>query len=821
MVKNSCSPHSLLARRQLLAAVIGASVASLSTAATIEEVLVTAQKREQSVQDIPITVSAFTGSFIDSAQITDAKELALLTPGVAGNSDDSFLDTINIRGISTNDFGVGAEPSVGVYQNGIYLGRTGGALSSFFDLERVEVIKGPQGTLFGRNASAGAITIHTNLPTDEQGGSLDVGIGQDGYTETTMVLNLPISDEWSSRMALYRESKDGWVKNSINGETVGELEVTAARFTLQHQTDLVSSVLTVEHEDRLLPPSLYQSFDPEDKGVEFLSNLSSAEESFESNLGRDELFDEGQVWGTTLDVTVDLGDGYSLNSLTGIRGHDYHYREDFDGNRFDVFSFEQLQEQDYYSQEFRINYDGDGPLSWFVGASLYKEDLKTRYNQRFDEDVMCASWAQSVYDYNPEYVTDCASYNNYNTYYYAVTYEDAEFDGYADFAESELFDDTLGAGIGQRNDATDVDAEYEGWGIYGDTTFEATDRLTLTAGVRYTVDKRDFSVNHNGYDAEGYPGNFYGFPYFTSSPVTASEEWSNVSWRFAGNFQLNDDVMLYGNLSTGYKAGGFNTFFLGFAEDVDILEIVATCEGEEPDASCLGEAIPDASDSSLGAKPEQFEEEEVLNMEFGFKSTLLDGAMQLNGNIYRYEFDNMQVGAYRDGSVYILSNVGDAEGQGIELDMRWLPTDQLDIYLAMGWADSELTRAADGFCDLVDCDEGAKLSGTVDFSAALVATYRWALESGELALTWETFHQGESPGFGEFNNDPLMLNSFTTSNIRLGYESGDNWKASLWVSNVTDEFYFKGITGREGNLAAHRFGYAEPRRVGLRFSFDF
>ena len=102
-----------------------------------------------------------------------------------------------------------------------------------------------------------------------------------------------------------------------------------------------------------------------------------------------------------------------------------------------------------------------------------------------------------------------------------------------------------------------------------------------------------------------------------------------------------------------------------------------------------------------------------------------------------------------------------------------------------------------------------------------MATYRWALESGELALTWETFHQGESPGFGEFNNDPLMLNSFTTSNIRLGYESGDNWKASLWVSNVTDEFYFKGITGREGNLAAHRFGYAEPRRVGLRFSFDF
>ncbi|MFW2422532.1 MAG: TonB-dependent receptor [Porticoccaceae bacterium] len=801
--------------RRLLAAAITASVAHTGHTATIEEVLVTAQKREQSAQDIPMTISAFSGSFIDSAQITDAKELALLTPGVAGNSDDSFLDTINIRGISTNDFGVGAEPSVGVYQNGIYLGRTGGALSSFFDIDRVEVIKGPQGTLFGRNASAGAITVHTNRPTDEQGGSAEVGVGQDGYTEMTVVANLPINDEWSSRMALYRETKDGWVENSINGQTVGELEVSAARFTVQHQNDLVTSVLTVEHEDRLLPPSLYQSFDPEQLDFDFLTNLSSAEDSFESDLDSDQLFDEGQVWGTTLDVTVDLGDGYTLNSLTGIRGHDYHYREDFDGNRAEVFSFEQLQEQDYYSQEFRINYDGNGPVSWFVGASLYKEDLKTRYNQTFDEDVMCGSWGQAYTGYDPEYVTDCASYYNY---YNFVNYYAEDYASYEEFADGDDFVE-YDPGIGMRNDATDVDADYEGWGIYGDATWEATEQLTLTAGTRYTVDKRDFSVSHNGYNAEGYPGFYYGFPYFTSEPVTASEEWSNLSWRFAANYQFNDDVMLYGNLSTGYKAGGFNTFFLEFAEGVDPLDLATSCD--ELASGCGDEDLPDASTAGLGAKPEQFEEEEVLNMEFGFKATLLDGAMQLNGNIYRYEFDNMQVGAYRDGSVYILSNVGDAEGQGIEFDMRWLPTDQLDIYLAMGWADSELTRAAADFCDLVDCDEGAELSGTVDFSGALVATYRWPLNHGDLAFTWETFHQGDSPGFGEFNDDPLILESFTTSNIRLGYESGDNWQASLWVSNVTDEFYFKGITGREGNIAAHRFGYAEPRRVGVRFSVDF
>lgn len=805
-------------RRQLLASAVAASVASVGAhAATIEEVLVTAQKREQSVQDIPITVSAFTGAFIDSAQITDAKELALLTPGVAGNSDDSFLDTINIRGISTNDFGVGAEPSVGVYQNGIYLGRTGGALSSFFDIDRVEVVKGPQGTLFGRNASAGAITLHTNRPSDEQGGSLDVGVGQDGYVDATVVLNVPISDEWSSRLALHRENKDGWVENGITGETVGELEVSAARFTLQHQNDLVTTVLTVEHEDRLLPPSLYQAFDPEGLGLDFLTTNAGTEQAFESDLAGDQLFDEGQVWGVSLDVSVDLGDGYTLNSLTGLRGHDYHYREDFDGSSGDIFNFEQLQEQDYYSQEFRINYDGDGPVSWFVGASMYKEDLKTRYNQRFDEDQMCGSWGQAYSGYSADYVTDCASYNNYYNFYNYYSEDFADFQDFVDNSEDYVSD--YGPGIGLRNDATDVDAEYEGWGIYGDASWEATERLALTVGGRYTADKRDFAVSHNGYNAEGFPGNYYGFPYFTSSAVSASEEWKNFSWRFAANFQLNDEVMLYGNVSTGYKAGGFNTFFLDFADGVDPLDLAGSCE--EIAGGCGDEELPDASTAALGAKPEQFDEEEVLNVELGFKATLLDGAMQLNGNIYRYQFDNMQVGAYKEGSVYILSNVGDAEGQGIELDLRWLPTDNLDIYLAMGWADSELTRGAAQFCELVDCDEGAKLSGTVDFSGALVATYRWNLAAGDLALTWETFHQGDSPGFGEFNKNPLLLESYTTSNIRLGYESSSNWKASLWVSNVTDEFYFKGITGREGNLAAHRFGYAEPRRVGVRFSFDF
>ena len=188
--------HNIVRKSLLSVAVAAASLnAGVVAAAQIEEIIVTTQKRAQSLQDVPISVSAFSGSFIEKAQIADAKAMAMLTPGVSGDTDDSFLDSMNVRGISTNDFGVGAEASIGVYQDGIYLGRTGGALSSFFDLEMVEVVKGPQGTLFGRNASAGAISITTARPTDEQSGSLDFGLGEDGYTEFTGVMNLPINDQ--------------------------------------------------------------------------------------------------------------------------------------------------------------------------------------------------------------------------------------------------------------------------------------------------------------------------------------------------------------------------------------------------------------------------------------------------------------------------------------------------------------------------------------------------------------------------------------------------------------------------------------------------
>jgi len=772
-----------LVRKTLLSAAVAAATLSAAqlSAAQIEEIIVTTQKREQSLQDVPISVSAFTGNFMEKAQISDAKALALLTPGVSGDTDDSFLDSLNVRGISTNDFGVGAEPSVGVYQDGIYLSRTGGALASFFDLQMVEVVKGPQGTLFGRNASAGAISVTTAKPTDEQSGSIDLGIGEDGYMEFTGVMNMPINENFSHRLAVYSQEKDGWVTNINDGKAAGAIKNTAARYTLAFENDKVSSTLMLEYEDREGPPTLYQVFDPDETGISFYST-DAAPNQFSSDVDSDKLIDEGEVWGATLNVEVDLGNDYSLTSITGVRGHNYYYLEDFDGEDREIFNYNQIQEQKYFSQEFRINKETDA-VSWFVGASMYKEEIQTRFNQTYDEDVMCQTLAVAYsvdYDADPDYVegevTDCSSYYYYN-------YGDASY---------------TDPGVGTRNDSVDIDAEYDGWGVYGDATFHVSEKLDVSVGARYTEDNRDFGQKFGGEDRNYF---FYSFPFFSSDFIRGSDSWTNTSLRTAASYQLTDDVSTYINYSTGYKAGGFNTFFVLFPDDVDLDDV----DGD------------DAID--LGGTPESFDKEEVTNIELGVKGQFWDGQMQLNASIYQYTFDGMQSGYYI-GSRYSVANVGDAEGNGVEFDMRLLPSDNLDIYLGLSWADTELTQPTAGFCEPADC-QGAQIPGTVEFSGAMVATYTVPMENGDLAITWETFHQDKGVAFGEFNLDPLMTDGFTTNNLRIGYDSAEDWSVTLWVNNINDEFHYKGTAGREANIAPHYFGFSEPRRIGLDVGFKF
>ncbi|MGH1373139.1 MAG: TonB-dependent receptor [Cellvibrionaceae bacterium] len=753
---------------------------------SIEEVIVTAQKREQSLQEVPISVSAFSGEMMKDAQIDDAKQLAVLTPGMSGNSNDSFMDSINIRGISTNGFGIGAEPSVGTYYNGVYLGRTGAAVTSLFDMERVEVVKGPQGTLFGRNASAGAISMHTRKPDGEFGGSVDVSVGEDGYQEFTGVLNAPLTENLSSRFAIYQREQDGYIKNLTDGGKLGGEDVLAVRASFAYEGDSFSGNLVLEYEDREVTPSIYRAYDDGSDvstglGMMDLNSTNAGKDEIRSDIPSNDMVDEGEVWGATLTLEFDLSDEYSLTSITGIRGSNYYYVEDFDGSDAHLFSYFQDQEQEYASQEFRLNYDGGGPITWFLGASAYREEVKVRYDQTYDEDLMCASTFAASYGvaYGQaavDSVTDCASYYDYN---YGYNY---------------------GPGIGERNDSVDAEGDYEGWGIYGDATLAATDSLDITVGVRYTEDTRDFKTKFGGQDRNYF---WYSFPFFSSDFVEGDQTWENLSARIALNYDVNENISAFVNVSTGYKAGGFNTF------DLDVLD------GSDP--TDLDASVDFASGLN------EFDEEEVTSYEIGVKSMWWDDRIQLDASLYHYKFEGMQA-VYAVGAQTRLANSGDASGEGLEVSLRILPTENLDIYWGLAWADTSLDDPNATFCAATNCKKGGQLPGTVEFSSSLVATYSIPMDSGNAYVTLENFYDEGGPGFGDFSNDSAYQNEdYKETNLRLGYRSNDNWSASLWVTNLTDEDIFDSASpvASSFNLPAHTVGVGEPRRVGVSLGYEF
>jgi len=800
----------------LASAVTGAlCISTMTSAQQLEEVVVTAQKREQSLQEVPISVSAFSGEFIESTKMANAKQLALLTPGVYGNTDDSFLDTINIRGISTNDFGVGAEPSVGLYQDGVYLGRTGSAVTSFYDIERVEVIKGPQGTLFGRNASAGAISIITAKPEPEFGGKIRVGAGEDGYGELEGVINQPLSSKLYSRVAIYGIQEDGWVKNREDGKTIGDTDNTAGRVSLAYEDTGFTATLGLEYEDREGTPSVYRAFDP--SGGEFPSwDVDASGNGTRSDVNTDKLTDEGNVFGATLNMDFDLGADYTLTSTTGYRSHDYNYREDFDGGPFHLDTYSQDQDGDYFSQELRLNYEGSGPLSWFVGASYYSEDLDAKLANTYDEDQMCATAWEAVYA--PEYgyrdfVTNC---DTFYAAYYGVYYgqDPSYYVGY------------FGPGVGTRNDIVDVEGDYEGWGIYGDATYSVTERLDVTVGARYTEDERDFALRFSESTIER---NYFWWtvPFYTSEYVKDSKSWDNFSPRIAVNYALTEDVNVFANISRGYKAGGFNTFDLDI--DCNAESVADYCTDGNIDYAALDTAFLEGDfdgDVSGASKPQSFDEEQVTNYEIGLKSFLLDRRMQFNASAFYYEYEDYQINYTNpDTNAIRVTNAGDAEAYGAEFDLRWLVTERLDIYFGLGWLDTELTKQAgdSNFCDGgPKACEGNPLPGAVEWTTSLVATYTVPLAGGNLFFTVENYYQDSAPGFGDFDDRArYYTDDYTLTNLRAGYDSDGDWSLSLWLDNASDEEYFYGRAAEEFNLGPHDFGYSRPRRFGVDFEYSF
>lgn len=746
----------------------------------IEEIVVTAQKREQSLQDVPLAVSAYDSQLMRDLNTKDLRDLVDITPGFAGRTEDSFQDALSIRGISTNDFGLGGDPSVAIFVDGFYEGRTGGAVASILDPQRAEVVKGPQGTLFGRNAIAGAISIATQKPIEKFEGTLSGAIEEYDHFEGTGTVNVPLSDRIYVRGTAHHFEDDGFLDNLAGGSDLGSHNRDAWQGAIRYAGAQLDAVVTAFYEDREGSPSVYwaRTFGlPKDK-----VDIDLADD------GRD----ESEIFRIVANVQYDLNNGYSVAGIAGYKSYDFFYLEDYDASPLTVDHYLQDQRVDYYSGELRLNSPGEGRIYWFLGGSFYHEDAEGRFQNIYTEDDLCR--ALPTTEVGPTLSADDFTWPAGT----AVTgCDDPVF-------EAVWGDDIDPADLLRNKAETNFNnGIYRGWAIYGDITVSVTERLDVIIGARYTHDEKKFKVNI--LDSGGALGNNFAFEFFTAGFVQADDDWKDFTPRVAMNYRVTDDVSLYANLAEGFKAGGFATFGLDLPAD--------------PLPS--GVAPP-------GTAPKQFDPEEVLSIEGGVKARLLDGRLATNLSFYDYRYDDLQLTFFTGGSS-LVDNVAEASGFGAELELRYVPTDRWDVLFTLGYLDTEIEEVDQDFLDEGGCDNcaGNRLWFAPKWSTSTIVTYYHPAFGGEVHLWAE--HNYEDEKFAGPDNFALSkTDNWNEVNLRLGFDSGRNWSAVLYVNNVFDEVYFE--RGWENADGDDLFGYglhntlvwpSKPRTVGFRVNYDF
>lgn len=771
-------------------------------ATTLDRIVVTAQSREQQLQDVPIALQVVDASTIDTTAAATLGDLDSFIPGLDVSDSQATQTRFKLRGLSTDDFGIGTDPTVGVYVDGVYAGRGGGTVLPFLDVERIEVLKGPQGTLFGRNTAAGAISIITRRPTQENEGRVRVRFGNDGTRHIDGTFNVPINDAMALRVNALHDETDGWLRDDATGKSLDDGRNDALRVAYRWDiSDSTRLLLSWDHEkldQRSRPTIGIVALDPVSGLPEFPANPSHYRNPFDmpaytdvagNNERRD--FD-----GSTLQIEHDFEWG-QLVSTTAWR----HYKtmnrteEDATNRQYLYIDTNNVENNTTWYQELKFSGTTDR-LDWVAGASWFKENAKQN----------------SIVDLNSSSVDTAAMY--------AL--------GVPIFSVLQMVADMYAVPVqllgNPWTESYDNTLHSTAYAAFGDVIWHATDKLNLTFGLRYTRDQKTFTW-YNGYhtadalnaalqvlDQAGIlaaVGQDAGMPLSAQmlagmdlafqDPISmankgvlnrAANSWSDFSPRFVIDYHLSDSTMAFASLAKGYKAGGYNAF-------------------------------------SPGA---HFKNEDVWNFETGIKRSLDGGRLQFEASAYHYKYNNRQA-IWLDTTPVVpryVTNVSDLTATGVEFSARWSPTKALQLDFNLGWIDSTYDRyiTPEGF------DLSGKPTGEPKFSYALGGSYRFELnDAGSLTLSARHGYRGASrcndasstqgncgryPAFrigGATNRTDLFLQ------WRLPQEA---WSVAAYANNVFNNRYVTGLN-QYGTTVFGTVGatISAPRHYGLEVQYRY
>ncbi|MDZ7669481.1 MAG: TonB-dependent receptor [Gammaproteobacteria bacterium] len=705
-------------------------------AGVIEEVIVTAQRREENLQETPVSVTAFTGATIEALGFRQSVDITAQTPNfsVGYPNGDTGVPAPFIRGVGLNDFGVLNQGPVAAYMDETYISSNAAQIFQLLDVDRVEVLRGPQGTLYGRNATGGAVNFVSQKPTREWDGWARAGYGSWEQTRFEGAVGGPLGERTAFRAAVLKNDSDGWMKNRFTGNDQQGIDELAWRVLLETDPTESVNLLFNVHGGRTKSDAVqYRHLGVWDEAGNMcgLADIRAgncvdifgySEQIPYTTLGGVDVpavpgYQEGNYdfeakndtdfWGASLTIDWTLGD-YQVKSITSYDDMEDFRPEETDVSPNDALTGELAVEQQSFSQELRVSWEGDR-WSW-IGGAYYLKDEATD-NTAFDilgvlrplfigDDVNCSAPPGNPTGFCPEQFV---------------------------FKSKSGTEQTI----------TSV-------AVFFDSSVQLTEALKLSAGLRYT----DEEIAHDSFFFYDEPA--AGNPALPGYPSREKNDFNNVSGRAVLDFTVSDDLMLYGSVTTGFKSGG----------------IQSTSDGVAP-----------------------YDEETLVSYEAGFKSTLADGRIRFNGSAFYYDYSDLQVFAFVivDGIGFsTISNAADAEIYGAEFEFQWLPVDNLLLNLGLGLLSTEyqdfVIPSGDFSGNEITMSPEVTFNGLIQYDIPLG-------RSGTVTLQTDFNYQDEV-FFDALNNPLLREDDYWLWNARASWKSADErWEVAAFGRNLGDKEY--------------------------------
>lgn len=723
----------------LLAALAGSGAATVAFAqagagdgGALEEIIVTAERREANLQDIPVAMTSYSGDELEALQATDIGDLQSLVPNLSVHVGDANNAVVYIRGVGQIDSIAFFEPGVGIYLDDIYLGRAQGAFLDVIDVERIEVLRGPQGSLYGRNTVGGAIKYVSAAPTEEFSGNVTARFGNFGRADLEATLSGPIAgDRLTGRITAATLSRDGYADNAFDGNDDGDQDTLFARGMLDWQaSDTVSVRLSADFTDsdpdrsrtpsKVTPISVL-TVDPFTFGLS-TSVFPADTDPFEVNADFNRI-EQTETRGVGLSASWDATDSLTLKSISSYRELEYGTEIDLDGTPVNAFGIYYFNDQTQVSQEFQLNYRGD--RASLVGGVYY-----------FNED--------------------------------------------GDTFDGGVFSNLLIGASGIAEFSTDSTA------VFGQLDYDFTDRLTGIFGLRYTDEEKDYARTVEDVDLTVLAGIMidpgtgeisYANPELLNPssadlpvgvgvgvqrpPVDPDPAgFDNLSFKLGLKYRLSDDLQLYGTIAEGFKSGGFN--------------------GRAADAQSQPYEEETLISYEFGVKSEWLDNRLRLNAALFFTEY---------EDLQVSSFEATPGGG---GLLPIFTNAGEASIAGFELEMTAILSERTRLTANLGHLDAEYDEfiTADPVTnELIDVSGQREIVNAPEWDAFVGLSHTVPLAAGTLTFAADVGYRSKT--YLEVNSsENLAQDGYAVSNASVSFESADNrWRIMLGGKYLGDEEY--------------------------------